>query len=96
MVSPYDNEWIEQLRAPCFDGRLCCRTMRRAARDAEGLHVADSVEKGGSNSMYWREAEASLCGLRGLYRDQLGHLAKVLGGGGEDEFVTGAIWASQA
>jgi hypothetical protein len=35
-----------------------------------------------------------LCGFEGLHRDQLGQLAKVLGGGCESELVTRAVWAS--
>jgi hypothetical protein len=35
-----------------------------------------------------------LCGLQGLHRDQLCHLAKVLGGGCENELVTRTVWAS--
>ncbi len=35
-----------------------------------------------------------LCGLQCGHWDQLGHLAKVLGGGGENELVTRAVWAS--
>ena len=61
---------------------------------------ADSVEKGGSNSMYLLPTDAAerncrpLCGLEDLHRDQLGHLAKVLGGRCEGELVMRAVWAS--
>lgn len=35
-----------------------------------------------------------LCEFEGLHRDQLGHRAKVLNGGCEDEFIARAVWAS--
>jgi hypothetical protein len=58
------------------------------------------LKKGGSNRVYWRGRQRTkrLCwplrGLEGLHRDQLGHLAKVLGGGREGELVARAVWAS--
>jgi hypothetical protein len=58
------------------------------------------LKKGGSNRMYWRQRDPAerlwrfLCRPQGGHRDQLGHLAKVLGGGCEGELVTRAVWTS--
>lgn len=38
----------------------------------------------------------ALAHWQGHWRDQLGHLAEVLGCGGEEELIVGAIWSSQA
>lgn len=35
-------------------------------------------------------------GRQRRHRDQLGHLAEVLGGGSEEELVFGTVWTSQA
>lgn len=44
-----------------------------------------------------RSLRPRLCGgWGGWHRDQLGHFAEVLGGGGEEELVSCAVWTSQA
>lgn len=64
--------------------------------------LGDCVEKVGVGSGQARVlkqlgARGALggCHLR-RHRDQLGHLAEVLGSSGEEELVFGAVWASQA
>jgi len=75
----------------------------RRRRKAERPALVDCVEKPGAEI----EAGASLntvlrgrpwlCGRwGGGHWDQLGHLAEVLGGGGEEELVSCAVWTSQA
>lgn len=70
--------------------------------ESEGPLLGDCVEKVGVGSGQARVlkqlgARGALggCHLR-RHRDQLGHLAEVLGSSGEEELVFGAVWASQA
>ena len=80
-----------------------CRRVLHACRNANVRKWVDCVEKPGAEI----GAGASLSGalkLRprlcggwgGWHGDQLGHFAEVLGGGGEEELVSCAIWTSQA
>ena len=71
--------------------------------DANDRVWVDCVEKpgaeigAGASLIAARRLCPRLCGSwGGWHRDQLGHLAEVLSGGGEEELVSCAVWTSQA
>ena len=76
---------------------------RRPAGRHRGRQRSDCVEKpapetgAGAILIVVRRLVPRLCGgCGGWHGDQLGHLAEVLGGGGEEELVSCAVWTSQA
>src|SRR5215208_316116 len=74
----------------------------RSIKQRERREWADCVEEVGSwallaESRHWvGRARLPSGGLRLPDGDQLGELAEVLGGGGEEELVLGTVWAPQA
>lgn len=93
-----------KIRKPPADSVVGDRQLSSCVLDlAYDRSWVDCVEKPGAGI----GADASLSAARrlgprlcggwvGCHGDQLGHLAEVLGGGGEEELISCAVWTSQA